>query len=142
MRSVTAIAVLGLVAAANTLGAQSAKDEATCSADQSGTVLLTTVEYRSGYKIEAPWRVISSRTARGGDTKLTAVLDHIIETDPATRKRSMTPLPGAVEITFTAESQEGILREAAGVWCATVAKALAARRDPAPGRAASRGVVM
>ncbi|HET9438946.1 MAG TPA: hypothetical protein VFO52_02200 [Longimicrobiales bacterium] len=141
MRSMIAVAI-ALIATVSPANAQAMSDDAVCKADQSGNILLTSVEYESGYKVEAPWRVMDSRKPRQGNARVTAILDHIIETDPATRKRSLTPLPGAIEMTFTGESNAGLLREAASVWCHTVAKALAARKADTNGRVAQRSVVM
>ncbi len=144
MRSVIYVAIVLVTAAAvDSVGAQTTRnDDALCKADQSGKILLTSVEYTNGYKVEAPWRVTSEQTSKEGDTQVTAVLDHIIETDPETRKRSLTPLPGAIEMTFSAASQKALLREAANVWCTTVAKAMAARQAHSGSRAAADGVIM
>ena len=143
MRSVIYVAIVLVTAAAvDSVGAQTTRDDALCKADQSGKILLTSIEYKSGYKVEAPWRVTAEQKSKEGETHVTAVLDHIIETDPATRKRSLTPLPGAIEMTFSAASQAALLREAANVWCTTVAKAMAARQANAGGRAAADGVIM
>jgi hypothetical protein len=128
-------------AAVNSVGAQGASNEANCKANQSGQILLTSVEYDSGYKVEAPWRVTSTRKIDKGITSITAVLDLIIETD-ASGKRSLTPLPGSIELTFSGGSESAVLKEAANVWCTTVAKALAARNTNMSGRAVASGVVM
>jgi hypothetical protein len=117
------------------------RGDGTCKANQSGDILLTSVEYQNGYKVEAPWRVISSEKAQGA-VRMTAVVDHIIETNPATRKRQLTPLPGAIEMTFRGDDNAALLREAADLWCSTVAKALGARQADAPVRAEQRRVVM
>ena len=144
MRSVINVAIVLVTAVAvNSVGAQTTRNhEALCKAGQSGKILLTTIEYESGYKVEAPWRVTVEHNAKDGEKKLTAVLDHIIETDPETRKRSLTPLPGAIEMTFSAASQAALLREAANVWCTTVAKAMAARQAASGSRASADGVIM
>jgi hypothetical protein len=116
--------------------------DGTCKANQSGDILLTSVEYSNGYKVEAPWRVISSDKPKQGAVRMTAVVDHIIETNAVTRKRQMTPLPGAIEMTFQGDNSAMMLREAADIWCSTVAKALGARQADAPVRAPDRRVVM
>ena len=135
-----------LIAAMMTVIAGSAhaqgRGDGTCKANQSGNILLTSVEYSNGYKVEAPWRVISSDKAKEGAVRMTAVVDHIIETNAATRKRQMTPLPGAIEMTFRGENSAMMLREAADIWCSTVAKALGARQADMPVRAPERRVVM
>jgi hypothetical protein len=130
-----------LAASAASANAQTPRSGGTCKADQSGDLLITSIEYTDGYKVEAPWRVLSSRR-EPRIASMTAVLDHIIETNPATGKRQTTPLPGAIEMTFEGENNVLMLREAADIWCATVAKALSAREADNPGRAAPKRVVM
>ncbi len=141
MRTIMA-AVVVLTAWAGAASAQSSRGEAICKADQAGKILLTSVEYRDGYKVEAPWRVIATRKATDGGQRMTAVLDHIIETNPLTEKRQLTPLPGAIEMTFSGVNNHVVLREAADVWCSTVAKALAARPADSPSRVAQSRIVM
>lgn len=135
------IAVL-LATAAASASAQNPRSGGTCKADQSGNLLITSIEYTDGYKVEAPWRVLSTRREQRGSASMTAVLDHIIETNPTTGKRQSTPLPGAIELTFEGENNVMLLREAADIWCATVTKALSAREADSPGRAAPKRVVM
>jgi hypothetical protein len=138
MRTIlTALLITVIAGGANAQG----RADGTCRANQSGDILLTSVEYDNGYKVEAPWRVVSSDKVEG-TVRTTAVVDHIIETNPATRKRQLTPLPGAIEMTFQGEDTASMLREAADVWCSTVAKALGARSTEAPVRAEGRRVVM
>lgn len=129
-------------AMATSAGAQSPRSGGTCRANQTGNILLTSAEYADGYKVEAPWRVVSMGRAANGGPTMTAELDHIIETNPATGKRHHTPLPGTVEMTFEGENNVLMLREAADVWCATVAKALGAQEATAQSRAAPNRVVM
>jgi len=139
MRTImTALMMTVIVGSANA----QAHEDATCKANQSGSILLTSVEYDNGYKVEAPWRVVSSTQPAHGAVRMTAVLDHIIETNPATGKRQLTALPGAIEMTFRGESSTHMLREAADVWCSTVAKALSARSADSPVRVAEKRVVM
>ena len=122
----TFLTAVMLTAMAGSAQAQS-RGDGTCKANQSGDILLTSVEYESGYKVEAPWKVLSTQGARQGPIRMVAVVDHIIETNPVTRKRQLTALPGAIEMTFQGDNSEIMLREAADVWCSTVAKALGAR---------------
>jgi hypothetical protein len=118
------------------------RGDGTCKANHSGDILLTSAEYDNGYKVEAPWKVISSEKAGQGAVRLTAKVDHIIETNPVTGKRQRTALPGAIELTFRGATNTLLLREAADVWCSTVAKALGAQQADAPVRAEQRRVVM
>jgi hypothetical protein len=138
----TIIIAVMLTAAAASASAQTPRSAGTCRANQSGGVLLTSVEYADGYRVEAPWRVLSSQVARNGNASMTATLDHIIETNPATGKRHRTPLPGTIEMTFEGENGVLLLREAADVWCSTVAKALSAQEADAQSRVAQHRVVM
>ena len=119
----TAACVLGWAVNAN---AQLARSEPVCKADQAGNVLVTTIQYDDGYRVDGPWRVSSAGRKRGV-SRITATLDHIVETDPFTNKRQLTPLPGPIEMTFEANSSGRLLEEAASVWCETVTKALAVR---------------
>ena len=137
----TLILVVLLSATAASASAQSPRSDGTCKADHNGNVLLTSVEYTDGYRVEAPWRVKASNTEKQV-TSVTAELDHIIETNPATGKRHRTPLPGTIEMTFEAANSKLLLREAADIWCSTVAKALSARGTDMPSRATPNRVVM
>ena len=107
------------------LAAQASPIHPTCKADRSGDRLLTSVEYPNGYRIDAPWVVVDQRNeASNGNSSIVviAVLDRIIEYDPITKERSVTPFPSAVEVEFEADSPEEVLQAAARVWCTTVAK--------------------
>ncbi len=139
MRTIlTAVIMTVIAGSANAQG----RSDGTCRANHSGDILLTTVQYENGYKVEAPWRVVSSNQPRQGAARMTAILDHIIETNPATGKRQLTPLPGAIEMTFQGDNNAMMLREAADVWCSTVAKALGARSTDSAVRAVEKRVVM
>ena len=141
MRSLLAATIVVFIPV--TLSAQSPVDERVCTADQAGDVLVTTVEYEGGYRVEAPWRITAERKHGGGQTRMTVVLDHIVETQPETRKRQLTHLPTAVQMTFSGSSNTEVLRAAAKIWCSTVDKALAARSSNSFGRvAAGQRVIM
>ena len=131
-----------LSATAASASAQAPRAGGTCRANQSGKVLLTSVEYSDGYRVEAPWQVMSSHVAQNGNASMTATLDHIIETNPTTGKRHRTPLPGTIEMTFVGENGVLMLREAADIWCSTVAKALGAQEADLQSRATPNRVVM
>jgi hypothetical protein len=141
MRSVIAAIVL-VTAWAATANSQTSRNRPVCSADQTGALLVTTIEYRDGYRVDAPWRVTSEGKFRKGGARLTAALDHIIETDALTGKRQIISLPGVVELTFKGENQRQLLREAAEVWCATVGKAMAERSTHRLNRVAQNRSVM
>lgn len=142
MRSVLAAAILITAWAANANGQTPNNNRPVCTADQSGGILVTTIEYTDGYRVEAPWRVTSEAKFTQGETRITALLDHIIETDPLTRKKQVTALPGVVEMMFKGDSRQQLLREAAEVWCTTVGKAMADRSNHLLSRVAENRQVM
>ena len=137
MRTFIAVVMIGVSAA--TASAQNATP--VCKADQTGDVLVTTVQYQDGYRVDAPWRVTGTRKYTDGSS-VTAVLDHIIETDRGTKKRQITELPGAIQMTFKGTNAAQLLRQAADVWCSTVEKALAARASDTVERVAHNRQVM
>ena len=141
MRSVVAATFL-LTAWTAVAAAQTTRNRPVCTADQAGEILVTTITYGDGYRVDAPWRVTGERKLRAGAARVTAVLDHIIETNPHTRKRQVTALPSVVELTFRGDNRRAILRDAADVWCATVGKAMAERSSQAVSRVAERRQVM
>jgi hypothetical protein len=141
MRSVITATVLMAMSAA-TSNAQTTRNQPVCRADQSGARLVTTIEYRDGYRVDAPWRVTSEGKFRKGGSRLTAALDHIIEIDAVTGKRQVISLPGVVEMTFKGANRQQLLREAAEVWCATVGKAMAQRSAGSLNRVAHNRSVM
>ncbi len=129
---------LTLVIVPGTLAAQASPIHPTCKADRSGDRLLTSVEYPNGYRIDAPWVVVDQREEAvlgGSAIAVTAVLDRIIEYDPVSKERSVTPFPAAVEVVFEADSPEELLEAAAKVWCSTVAKVRSGKNDSAKGPA-------
>ena len=139
----TIIAAFLLFAFAAAAQAQNGPEGAlACKANQSGKVLVTTAEYNNGYRVEAPWRVVDGKVAQPGTNRITAVLDHIIEIDPATGKRKRTALPGEIEMTFNGSSSVSMLEHAADIWCSTVSKALAAQPARTPSRVAQNRVIM
>jgi hypothetical protein len=135
MRSVWMGTILATAWAATAYG-QTAPDEPVCTAEQVGSVLVTTIEYTNGYRVQAPWRVTAERKYSRGGVRLTAVLDRIIEFDAFTRARDVTSLPDAVQVTFRGTNQRQVLLDAARIWCVTVAKAIAARPAQSPRRVA------
>jgi hypothetical protein len=137
---ITAVLLMSFVAAAE---AQNSPDgEMACKADRTGRLLLTKAEYQNGYVVEAPWRVVATRSVQSGAARLTATLDHIVETDPISGKRKRTALPGTIEMTFNGPNTNSMLRNAADVWCATVSKALAARPAETTSRVAQGRVII
>lgn len=138
--TITAIAMISLAAAA---GAQSRPEQGiACKANQSGKLLMTTARYDDGYRVDAPWNVIATRIIQRRGARVTASLDHIIETDPITGKRQRSALPSAIEMTFSGATTEAALQHAATIWCATVSKALAMRPAGTMSRVAQSRVVM
>ena len=138
----TIIAAILLTSIAATASAQASPEgEAACKANHNGNLLLTTAEYTNGYKVEAPWRVLTS-TTQTRNARVTATLEYIVETDPVTGKRQRTPLTGPFEMTFNGETSGSMLEHAADVWCSTVAKAMAARSLDTVSRVAQNRVIM
>ena len=137
---ITAILLMSFAAAAE--AQNSPEGGAACKASHSGKLLMTTAQYNSGYRVEAPWRVIRNSAIQRGTTRVTATLDHIIETDPVTGKRKRTALPGQIEMTFRGESSGLMLENAADIWCSTVSRALAAKSVETSSRVANNRVIM
>jgi hypothetical protein len=107
------------------LAAQASPIKPVCTADRIGERLLTTAQFPNGYRVDGPWLVVNHRRATSSHSNLavTAVLDRVVEFDPANEKRNIIPFPSAIEIVFRADSEEQILEAAAMVWCQTVSKA-------------------
>lgn len=130
-----------VMTSAGTIQAQTQRDAAVCRANQSGNVLVTTIEYDNGYRVQAPWRV-SEKGINDRSWSVKAVVDRIVETDPLTRKQATTPLPAPVEVTFKGHNAHEILKDAAAIWCSTVAKAVAGRSPHTPSYAVNRRQIM
>lgn len=131
MRAVVMMLGLVFVASQAPAQAQTQKKEPMCKADRRGEELLTTIVYPDGYVVEGPWHVTLTK-GQAGSHAITAVLDHIVEVQAYTNKREMTPLPGAIEMTFKGRTQESLLTEAAQMWCATIMSAVPPARAQSP----------
>ncbi|MBI4409235.1 MAG: hypothetical protein HY561_05975 [Gemmatimonadetes bacterium] len=124
MRSVVqAVALLALLVPAG-LRAQAGDESPTCRATLEDQDLTTAIHFSNGYIVEAPWRITGNQNAslqngRAG-VVMSAVLDRIIETDPASGQRLTTPFDQPIETTFEGESDEDLVSRAAHVWCLTV----------------------
>lgn len=124
----TAIA-LTLVAlwAPTGLSAQESADAPACRADLDGDELTTAIEFSDGYAVEAPWRVSWDRAAtmENGEAGVTAAaeLDRIVELDPDTGRRVVTPFPEPIETLFEGANEDELVYRAAQIWCLTVLKA-------------------
>lgn len=118
MRTVGAAIALMLVACG--AEAQVAR-EPVCQAEREGEALITRVNFPDGYSVEGPWHITDS--FKPGVRRVSAVLDHIVETRPLSGKRETTVLPGAIEMTFSGPTMADVLAEAASVWCQTVLQA-------------------
>ncbi len=121
-----AVAALALAAPAG-LSAQAPADAPACRADLDGDRLTTTIEFSDGYAVEAPWSVNWNRSASLEDgsrgVAAAARLDRIVEVDPATGQRVVTPFPEPIQTTFEGRSEEELIYRAAQIWCLTVLKA-------------------
>lgn len=103
---------------------QEAGEGPACRATLDGELLTTTIEFTNGYVVEAPWRVTANRTAALEDGRrglvVDAVLDRIIETEPATGEQRTTPFPDPIEAIFEGHSEEELVYRAAQIWCLTI----------------------
>ena len=118
------ITVLALVMLPGLLAAQASNLQPNCSADRRGDRVTASIQYPNGYVAEAPWRVSQIRRAQTAVPTLivTAVLDRVIEVNPATRERVATAFPSAVEIEVEVQSEDEIVPAVAKVWCSTVTR--------------------
>lgn len=123
IKSIVAVAMIVPIQ----LGAQTRGDSPACRADLDGDQLTTVIEFSDGYAVEAPWRVTWNRAASLEDgtrgVEAGAELDRIVEVDPATGQRVVTPFPKPIETTFQGRSEEELVYRAAQIWCLTVLKA-------------------
>ena len=123
---INTILVLALAAPAG-LSAQEPGNAPACRGSLDGDQLTTTIEFPDGYAVEAPWRVTWDRAASLEDGRrgvvASAKLDRIVEVDPSTGQRVVTPFPDPIETTFDGHSEEELVYRAAQIWCLTVIKA-------------------
>lgn len=106
-------------------GMERVYDGPACRAELKGLDLLTIVELPTGLRVEGPWRVVHTGDMTGGETHFVmfATLDRVIERDPITGSRSITPFPQPVSLAFEGSSQTELVQRAAQVWCVTVMRA-------------------
>lgn len=106
-------------------GAHRVEDGPACRAELKGLDLLTIVELPSGLMVEGPWRVIHTADMEDGDAHYTmfATLDRVVERNPITGNRAITPFPQPISLTFEGTSQLELVQRAARVWCVTVMRA-------------------
>lgn len=123
IHAATAIAL----AASAATHAQAQDQAPACRADLDGNQLTTTIEFNDGYAVEAPWSLSWNRAAAlpDGRTGVAAAarLDRIVEVDPSTGQRIVTPFPEPIETTFEGGTEEELMYQAAQIWCLTVIKA-------------------
>jgi len=121
-----AVTALALLAPAG-LGAQAPPDAPACRADLDGNRRTTTIEFSDGYAVEAPWTVHWTRAASLEDgsrgVAADASLDRIVEVEPGTGQRVVTPFPEPIQTTFEGRSEEELIYRAAQIWCLTVLRA-------------------
>lgn len=127
MRSpINALALIALLIPVG-LTAQAQDQAPACRADLDGDRLTTTIEFADGYAVQAPWDVEYNRpaTLQNGQSgiEVGASLDRIIEVNPDTGERVVTPFPEPIETTFQAANEQELAYRAAQVWCLTVLKA-------------------
>jgi hypothetical protein len=127
MRFLIHAAMLLALAMPVRLGAQTPAKAPACRAALDGDLLTTTIEFENGYAVEAPWQVTWNRSASLEDgsrgVQATARLDRIVEVNPGTHERVMTPFPEPITTTFEGHSEQELAYRAAQIWCLTVLKA-------------------
>ncbi|HEX7051290.1 MAG TPA: hypothetical protein VF188_13875 [Longimicrobiales bacterium] len=120
------------------LAAQDSEGAPSCRANLDGDQLTTAIEFPNGYAVEAPWRVNWNRSASLSDGRTgvaaAAELDRIIEVDPATGQRVVTPFPEPIRTTFEGHDEEELIYQAAQIWCLTVLKAQQQNREEGANR--------
>jgi hypothetical protein len=98
-----------------------------CSAELKGRELLTSIQFSDGYRLEAPWEVLSSQhLVAAGDREAVVAelqLDRLIETDAITRQRQSSDLAEPVRLRLQAASDAALVYRAAETWCSTVIEA-------------------
>jgi hypothetical protein len=122
-----------------------ADDAPACRAQLKGGQLTTTIEFRSGYRVEGPWHVTTSHpvSLHNGEAgvMLGAELDQIVEVDGVSGTRTATTLPKRIAVTFQAQTHAELVHKAATVFCFSVVKARAeaGEVDP-PARTLSKSI--
>jgi hypothetical protein len=128
--------VVALVAPDGLNGQHAAEDAPSCRAQLQGGELTTTIEFRSGYRVEGPWHVTTSHpVALNNGEKgfmLSAELDEIVEVDGSSGTRTATTLPKRIAVTFQAHTHEELVHKAATVFCFSVVKARAEAGEEDP----------
>lgn len=143
----TAIAVMAFSAPVG-LFAQDPANAPACRANLDGDQLTTAIEFPDGYAVEAPWSVSWNRAATLENGRpgvvVAAQLDRIVELDPATGQRIVTPFPEPIETMFEGATEDELIYRAAQIWCLTVLKAQEQQEAgrSAPAQPQSRGSVV
>lgn len=139
--SINALALIALLIPTGVY-AQAQEQAPACRADMQGDQLITTIEFADGYAVQAPWDVEYSRpaTLQNGEEgiEVGASLDRIIEVDPATGERVVTPFPEPIETSFQAANEQELIYRAAQIWCLTVLKAQEQGASAESGRTTTR----
>lgn|SRR5690554_976436 len=123
---INAVALVALALPAG-LSAQQSADAPACRANLDGNQLTTAIEFPDGYAVEAPWNLSWNRAAtlENGQQGVAAAaqLDRIVELDPASGQRIVTPFPEPIETKFEGATEDELVYRAAQIWCLTVLKA-------------------
>lgn len=124
---INGLASLALVLLPVALSAQAPDGAPACHADLNGSELTTTIEFPNGYVVRGPWQVEWNRAASLDDgsegVAVGASLDRVVEVDPQTGDRRVTPFPEPIETTFEGQDEKELVYRAAQIWCLTVLKA-------------------
>lgn len=95
-----------------------------CRADLHGSRLTTRIQFYSGYTLEAPWEILGTRSSgQGGSITADLALAQMIESDALTGEQRPIELQQPVRITLEADSQAGLIDQAARTWCRSVIQA-------------------
>lgn len=98
-----------------------------CHAELKGQWLTTTIEFTDGYRLQAPWKVLSSQRldTRGSMQSIVAdlLLENLIEGDVITGEQQATPLMQPIRLRLEAQTEPELVLQAAQTWCVTVIQA-------------------
>lgn len=118
--------ISALLLAALTTGAPTGP-EPNCRAKLEGRLLTTSIQFPSGYTLEAPWQVVQTQRAWVSEKEMRIVvdlaLDRIVELDDLTGARNATQLPQPVHVQVVGTTEPEVVQDAAQTWCSSVIKA-------------------
>jgi hypothetical protein len=109
------------------MGGTPAEPGPKCHAELKGTRLVTSIEFLDGYRLEAPWDVLSSQyldaSGKRGAVVAELQLEQLLESDAITGRRIATTLAAPVRLRLQASTDAHLVYQAAETWCSTVLQA-------------------